>query len=150
MDELTQLIKRNIKLKYSSTRRFSEELGIPQTTIVSSLKNGVSGTAFTTVVKMCKALDIRMINGVYPVVVSEASEQLLDKMSQLDEKGIHAVKTMIELEYLRCKDEEENIAFAESLAKQNITYQQLNQTDAPTNTELSSLLKALNDAEDAI
>ena len=58
MDELTQLIKKNIKIKYSSTRRFAEELGIPQTTIVSAIKNGISGTAFTTVCKMCKALDI--------------------------------------------------------------------------------------------
>ncbi len=149
MDELTQLIKKNIKLKYSSTRRFSEELGIPQTTIVSSIKNGVSGTAFTTVTKMCKALDIKIINGVYPMVVSEAAEQLLEKMSHLDEKGLHTVKTMIELEYLRCKAEEENIAFAESLAKQSITYQQLNQSEPPTNSELTSLLKALNEAEDA-
>ena len=51
MDELTLLIKKNIKAKYSSTRRFSEKLQIPQTTIVSAMKNGVSGTAFATVCK---------------------------------------------------------------------------------------------------
>ena len=41
MDEFTQLIKKNIKSKYSSTKRFADELGIPQTTIVSAIKNGV-------------------------------------------------------------------------------------------------------------
>lgn len=152
MDELTQLIKRNIKLKYSSTRKFSEELGIPQTTIVSSIKNGVSGTAFTTVTKMCKALDIKLINGVYPVIVSDATRQIVEKLSSLDEKGIHTVTTVLEMEYLRCKAESENIAHAEQLAKQenNMSYQQINQTELPTKDAVDDLLKALNDDEDAL
>lgn len=117
MDELTQLIKKNIKLKYSSTRRFSEELGIPQTTIVSAIKNGISGTAFTTVCKMCKALDIKLVNGIYPVVVTDTTTNLIKKISKLDEKGIHTVTTVLEMEYMRCQAEAEAIALAEKNAK---------------------------------
>ena len=58
MDELTLLIKQEIKKQYRSVRQFALHVGIAQTTVVSALKNGVSGTGFATVMKICKALNI--------------------------------------------------------------------------------------------
>lgn len=147
MDELTQLIKKNIKLKYSSTRRFSEELGIPQTTIVSAIKNGVSGTAFTTVCKMCKALDIKLVNGIYPVVVTDTTTNLIKKISKLDEKGIHTVTTVLEMEYVRCQAEAEAIALAEKNAKLEAAKNNpiISADQIPSKSEVSDLLKAMRD-----
>lgn len=104
MDELTSLIKKCSKKKYNSTRVFSEVLGIPQTTIVSALKKGVSGTAFTTVVKMCNSLDIKLINGVYPAVIDQNAINLIRKISHLDEKGIYTVAAVVDAEYKRCNE----------------------------------------------
>lgn len=147
MDELTQLIKKNIKLKFSSTRRFSEELGIPQTTIVSAIKNGISGTAFSTVCKMCNALDIKLVNGIYPVVVSDTTRNLIERLSKLDEKGIHTVTTVLEMEYIRCKAEAEAIAVAEKNAKIEAAKNNpiISIEDVPSKSDVNSLLKALED-----
>ena len=150
MDNLTQLIKQKIKEKYPSTKKFADEIGVPMTTVVSALKNGVYNTSYITVSKMCKALDIRILNGIHPFVESDAIRNVFEKLTSLDEKGIHTVTTVLEMEYLRCIAEAENIATAESFAKQNITYQQLNQAEKPTKPELADILKALDDNEDAI
>lgn len=148
MDELTQLIKKNIKFKYQSTRRFAETLGIPQTTIVSAIKNGVSGTSFTTVCKICKALDIKLMNGVYPVVVSDATKNLVEKISKLDEKGIHAVTSMLELEYLRCEAENNAVAAAEMQEKLQMARHSpfLSPEQVPTKVEVAELSKALDES----
>ena len=71
MDELTRLIKQEIKKKYKSVRQFSFAIGVAQTTVVSALKNGVSGTAFSTVMKMCKALDIQVFEYETPLVIND-------------------------------------------------------------------------------
>ncbi len=147
MDELTQLIKKNIKLKFSSTRRFSEELGIPQTTIVSAIKNGISGTAFSTVCKMCNALDIKLINGIYPVVVSDTTKNLIEKLSKLDDKGIHTVTTVLEMEYIRCMAESEAISIAEKNAKieNSKNYPIISSDQIPAKSDVNDLLKALEE-----
>lgn len=152
MDELTQLIKKGIKEKYSSTRKFSEELGIPQTTIVSAIKNGVGGTSFTTVCKMCAALDIKIMDGVYPVEVSDSTKKIVEKLSKIDEKGLHTVSTVLEMEYLRCQYEAENISFAENNARfaNQLNYPIIENSQLPTKSAINNLLKALNDDEDAL
>ncbi len=101
MDGLTPIIKKNIKTKYKSVRRFSEELGIPQSTVVSALKKGVSGTAFDTVCKMCSLLDIKLVDGLYPVSFNEEAKDIIEKMAYLDDAGKHAVHTVLLMEYAR-------------------------------------------------
>lgn len=147
MDDFTQLIKKNIKLKYSSTKKFAEELGIPHTTIVSSIKSGVGGTAFTTVCKMCKALGIKIVNGIYPVSVNDNTRRLIEKLSKLDEKGIHTVTTVIEMEYIRCCIEADAIAVAENKESNASISPVITPDQVPTKSEVNDLLKALNDDE---
>ena len=147
MDELTQLISKGIKDKYSSTRKFAEELGIPQTTIVSAIKNGVGGTSFTTVCKICAALDIKIMDGVYPVEVSDSTKKIIEKLSKLDEKGLHTVFTVLEMEYLRCQYEAENISFAEKNSRNEniLSYPIIENSQLPAKSAIDNLLKALND-----
>lgn len=142
MDELTQLIKKTIKYKFSSTRRFSEEIGIPQTTIVSSIKNGINGTAFSTVCKMCRALDIKLVDGIYPVVVSDTTKNIIDKLSKLDDKGIHTVATILEMEYVRCRTEADIVSVAETNANEPII---LTGEQIPSKSDISELLRSISE-----
>ena len=106
MDNLTQIIAKEIKKQYKSVRRFALSLGIPQTTVASTLKNGISGTGYATVVKMCEALDIKLVNYNSPVVADDKMIKMLEMMNNLDEKGLHTVETILYVEYKRCQNEE--------------------------------------------
>lgn len=103
MDELTNLIKSEIKRQHKSVRQFSAKVGIPQSTIISALRKGVSGTAFDTVIKICSALNIRLSvnNGVF---MDKEKSELLTAFSELDEIGKHTVKTVCNVETLRCRN----------------------------------------------
>ena len=94
MDELTLLIKQEIKKQFRSVRQFAFSVGIAQTTVVSALKNGVSGTGFSTVMKICKALDIQVFDYSIPLVINDNA---LDKLAE------HTVQTVLNVEYERCK-----------------------------------------------
>lgn len=102
MDQLTALIKQEIKKQYKSVRQFTAYLDIPYTTIASALKNGVGGTAYDTVTKICKALDIQLINYQNPVLVNDDVLGILTRYNALDEKGAHTVRTVLEMEAARC------------------------------------------------
>lgn len=102
MDELTLLIKQEIKKQYKSVRQFSISVGIAQTTIVSALKNGVSGTGFSTVMKMCKALNIEIFNYSVPLIRNDNTINLLRKYNILDKIGEHTVQAVLDAEYRRC------------------------------------------------
>ncbi len=103
MDELTLLIKQEIKKQYRSVRQFAFSVGIAQTTVVSALKNGVSGTGFATVMKICKALDIQVFDYTIPLVVDDNVISLIKKYNALDKLAEHTVQTVLNVEYERCK-----------------------------------------------
>ena len=103
MNSLTELIKAEIKRQYKSVRQFASVIDVPQSTIISAVRKGVSGTAFETVIKMCNALDIKLSlnSGVF---MDRENSELLAAFSQLDEIGKHTVKTVCSVETLRCKN----------------------------------------------
>ena len=103
MDNLTTLIKAEIKLQYKSVRQFSQCVDIPQSTIISALRKGIGGTAFDSVVKMCEVLGIKLaVNS--SVYLDEEKRELLEAFSELDEKGRHTVRTMCKVELMRCRN----------------------------------------------
>lgn len=102
MENLTQLISSEIKKQYKSVRRFAMHMNIPQTTLFSVLKNGISGTAFDTVVKICKELNINLINYDSAVMIDDEVLDLIKKYNFLDEFGTHTVKAIVNAEYERC------------------------------------------------
>ncbi len=103
MDDLTALIKSEIKRQHKSVRQFASKIDIPQSTIICALRKGVSGTAFDTVIKICSALNIRLSvnNGVF---MDKEKSELLSAFSELDEIGKHTVKTVCNVETLRCRN----------------------------------------------
>lgn len=98
MDDFTNLIKTEIKRQYKSVRKFSVFVGIPQTTIASTLKNGVDCTAFGTIIKICKALGLPL----YDLFSDSNALVLIKKFNALDDFGKHTVNTIIQMEYERC------------------------------------------------
>ena len=105
MDVLTNMIATEIKRQYKSVRKFSQVINIPQTTLASTLKNGVSGTAYETIVKICKKLDIQMVNYQFPLHVDDNALKMIDIYNKLDDKGRHVIHTLLKMEYERCSSD---------------------------------------------
>lgn len=103
-DQLTALIQQEIKRQYKSVRKFTTALDLPYTTVTSALKNGIGGTAYETVTKICAALHIQLINYQNNAMINEDVLEFLYRYNRLDEKGMHTVRTILEMEYRRCTD----------------------------------------------
>lgn len=99
---LTMAIKSEIKAQYRSVRKFSIAVGIPQSTIVSALHNGVGGTSYNTVLKICRKLGINCYEYSPLYNTSYKGMSLISAYSQLDEKGRYVIDTLLNIELERC------------------------------------------------
>lgn len=102
MDILTMAIKNEIRAQYRSVRKFSLSVGIPQSTIVSALNNGVGGTSYDTVLKICRKLSINLYEYSPLYNTSHKGMSLISAYSQLDEKGRYVVDAILDVELKRC------------------------------------------------
>lgn len=102
MDLLTMAIKNEIKAQYRSVRKFSIAIGIPQSTIVSALHNGIGGTSYDTVLKICRKLSINLYEYSPLYNTSHKGMSLISAYSQLDEKGRYVVDAILNVELERC------------------------------------------------
>ncbi len=103
MDLLTMAIKNEIKTQYRSVRKFSLAVGIPQSTIVSALHNGIGGTSYSTVLKICRKLSINMYDFSPLFNTDYHGMSIMAAYSQLDEKGRYVIDTLFDIELKRCK-----------------------------------------------
>ncbi len=110
MDELTKLIKTEIKKQFRSVRQFSMYIGVPQSTIVTALQKGIGGTSFETIMHICEVLDIKLVSGDNPVFMDGEKRELLERYARLDAEGKKAVRALAAVELLRVTDAE---AYAE-------------------------------------
>ena len=62
MDNLTLLIKTEIKKQYKSVRQFAIEMEIPYSTLVTALDRGIEGMAYGTVIRMCDKLNLNPVD----------------------------------------------------------------------------------------
>ena len=102
MDLLTMAIKNEIRSQYRSVRKFSIDIGIPQSTIVSALHNGIGGTSYDTVLKICRKLNINLFEYSPLYNTSHKGMSLISAYSQLDEKGRYVVDAILNVELERC------------------------------------------------
>lgn len=116
MNELTRLIKTEIKKQFRSVRQFSMYIGVPQSTIITALQKGVGGTSFETVMHMCKVLNIKPVPSDNPVFLDGEKRELLDRYARLDDAGKKAVRALAAIEYLRVTDKEAYAEFSKKLA----------------------------------
>ena len=105
MDALTQLIKNEMEAQYKSVYQFSKASGIPYTTISNALSKGIGTTAYDTVVKICTLLGIRQSYDEDIVLFNREFHDFYSKLTELDERGIHTVTAILNVEYDRCKAE---------------------------------------------
>lgn len=105
MSNLTALIKEEIDKQYKSVRSFALSIGVPPTTLSSALKNGIEGTSYDTVLKICNALGIRFIDNSIPIKVSENALSFIEKYNLLDSVGKHTVLSVLDAEYSRCNSD---------------------------------------------
>ena len=105
--QLTDLISAEIKKQYKSDRQFAQAMNIPPTTLSSILKNGVKGTAYSTVMDICMALGIRLIYDNGPRYLDKRAYDVLNEYQSLDEPGQQVTKGVIKREKERMKNEEE-------------------------------------------
>ena len=107
MDELTKLIKTEIKKQFRSVRQFSMYIGVPQSTIVTALQKGIGGTSFETIMHICEVLDIKPVaNGESLVFMDSEKRELLERYARLDAEGKKAVRALATVELLRVAEPE--------------------------------------------
>ena len=101
MDNLTKIIQQEIARQFKSVRQFSFAVGIPLSTVNSALHNGVGGSSYDTVVKMCKTLGIKTVSDDGAFYLTEETKELLERYAKLDDYGRHTVKSVLKVEYDR-------------------------------------------------
>lgn len=102
MDHLTKTVQQEIARQFKSVRQFSFAVGIPLSTVNSALHNGVGGSGYDTVVKMCKVLGIKAVGDDRARYLTEETEELLERYAELDDYGRHTVSSVLKVEYERC------------------------------------------------
>ena len=102
MDSITTLIKNEIKAQYKNIHRFSEASGIPYSTLSNALTKGIGGTSYDTVVKICSLLNIKQSCDDVILHFNDEFYDIYQKLTELDEQGVHTVRTVLNIEYNRC------------------------------------------------
>ena len=105
MDPTTKLIRAEIENQFGTVARFSKESGIPYSTLTTLLNRGVDSTSYGTVLKILNLLGIK--NTADDIRVSAQAWDLLNKISELDSQGLHTVKAIVNAEYNRCNNPNE-------------------------------------------
>ncbi len=108
LDSITELIKNEIKAQYKSVRKFSEASGIPYSTLSNALAKGIGGTSYDTVVKIFKMLNIKQAYDSDLVLFNSEFHDIYSKLTSLDQQGVHTVCSVLNVEYNRCNNSEQN------------------------------------------
>ena len=102
MDNLTKLVRDEISRQYRSVRQFAFSVDIPLSTINSALHNGVGGSSFDTVMRICKILGIKAMSDDAALYLTDDTERLLTQYAKLDDYGRHTISSVMQVEYDRC------------------------------------------------
>ena len=105
MDNLTKIVRTEISRQYKSVRQFALTVGIPLSTINSALHNGVGGSSFDTVMRICKILGIKAMSDDAALYLTDDTERLLTQYAKLDDYGRHTISSVMQVEYDRCSGE---------------------------------------------
>ena len=107
MDNLTKLVRDEISRQYRSVRQFAFAVDIPLSTINSALHNGVGGSSFDTVMRICKILGIKAMSDDAALYLTDDTERLLTQYAKLDDYGRHTISSVMQVEYDRCSGEKD-------------------------------------------
>lgn len=102
-NKLSGIIREEIKRQYKSINKFAQAVGLPSSSIVTILNGRAEGTAYGTIVKILKKLDINTDNDV-PIVLDSETLGLITRYNMLDDIGKHTVKAVLGAEFARCTE----------------------------------------------
>ncbi len=108
LDSITLLIRDEIKRQYKSVKKFSDASGIPYSTLSNALAKGIGGTSYDTVLKICKLLNLKHVYDADLTIFNDRFYEICSMLSELDEQGVHTVKTVLTIEHERCTKHERN------------------------------------------
>ncbi len=106
MDSITLLIRDEIKRQYKSVKKFSDVSGIPYSTLSNALAKGIGGTSYDTVLKICNLLNLKQVFDADLTIFNDRFYEICSMLSELDEQGVHTVKTVLTIEHNRCTKHE--------------------------------------------
>jgi predicted transcriptional regulator len=106
LDSITLLIRDEIKRQYKSVKKFSDASGIPYSTLSNALAKGIGGTSYDTVLKICKLLNLKQVYDADLTIFNDRFYEICSMLSELDEQGVHTVKTVLTIEHNRCTKHE--------------------------------------------
>ena len=98
MDNLTRIIREEIGKQYKSVRQFAFAVGVPLSTVNSALHNGVGGSSFDTVLRLCKVLGIKALGDDAAFYLTDDTEKLLTQYAR------HTISAVMQVEYDRCTE----------------------------------------------
>ena len=101
MNDITKLIRSEIKRQYKNVRQFSKHSGIPYSTLSNALTKGIGGTSYETVCKIFEMLDLKSLHTADAVLNRDVYD-MCRMMTALDEHAVHAVRHVLTVEYDRC------------------------------------------------
>ena len=110
MDSITLLIRDEIKRQYKSVKKFSDASGIPYSTLSNALAKGIGGTSYDTVLKIYKLLNLKQVYDADLTIFNDRFYEICSMLSELDQQGVHTVKTVLTIEHNRCTKHESNSA----------------------------------------
>lgn len=99
----TEFLLKLIREQYKSIRQFAMAIGVPYSTVKSGINKGVGGMAVETVIKMCRALGIKVENldttehSQLDIILRTDERDMIMKYRQLTEtvqEDIHDYVTM--------------------------------------------------------
>ena len=113
MDAKSEKLKNIIKQKYKSIRAFSEIVGIPNTTIITALNNGIGGMAVEKVILICDKLNIDVktfepLTSMSIESLDSVEESVIKKYRLLDADGKERVTYVLDMEYNMAAERAEN------------------------------------------
>jgi len=106
LDSITLLIRDEIKRQYKSVKKFSDASGIPYSTLSNALAKGIGGSSYDTVLKICKLLNLKQVYDADLTIFNDRFYEICSMLSELDEQGVHTVKTVLTIEHNRCTKHE--------------------------------------------
>lgn len=103
------IIRKRIKEKYKSIENFSNQVGIPRTTVNFILKNGIEASNYKAVTTILDTLDIpRDLKQDAPY--DERLKKLIETYTLLDDFGKHTVDAVAQTELRRISGVKEDNA----------------------------------------
>ena len=102
MENLTELIKAEIKRQYGSVKEFSAQTGIPMSTLNSACPKGIESSSYELVMRVCDILKIKRVYDDEITYLNREYYELVRKMECLDDQGLATVKALLAVESARC------------------------------------------------